>query len=103
VRHAVAQFNRGAMAVRDGLYNGQAQARATFRRPRSPVEACKGAVPVLGCDVVREESTGILYALEANGFGQTWPVLLIVFGLLSLLGRGVRPERPDGRIPGGPQ
>jgi hypothetical protein len=26
------------------------------------------------------------------GFGQTWPVLLIVFGLLSLLGRGTAPD-----------
>jgi hypothetical protein len=34
--------------------------------------AALGEVPVLGCDVIREESTGILYALEANGFGQTW-------------------------------
>ena len=37
------------------------------------------------------------------GFNQTWPVLLIVFGLLSLLGRGAHPERPDGRAPGAPQ
>jgi hypothetical protein len=38
---------------------------------------------------------GILFALNnftPYGFGQTWPVLLIVFGLLSLLGRGEAPS-----------
>jgi LiaI-LiaF-like transmembrane region len=37
---------------------------------------------------------GILFALNnftPYGFGQTWPVLLIVFGLFSLLGRGNEP------------
>ncbi len=37
---------------------------------------------------------GILFALNnftPYGFGQTWPVLLIVFGLLSLWGRGTAP------------
>lgn len=29
-------------------------------------------VPVLGCDIVREERTGDLFALEANSFGMTW-------------------------------
>ena len=29
-------------------------------------------VPVLGCDIVREEPTGKLFALEANSFGMTW-------------------------------
>ncbi len=52
---------------------------------------------------------GILFALNnftIYGFHQTWPVLLIVFGLLSLLGRttglppaGVPPGAPP---PGGP-
>lgn len=34
---------------------------------------------------------GVLFALNnftPYGFSETWPVLLIVFGLLSLLGRG---------------
>lgn len=29
-------------------------------------------IPVLGCDIVREEKSGSLYALEANSDGQTW-------------------------------
>jgi uncharacterized membrane protein YphA (DoxX/SURF4 family) len=42
---------------------------------------------------------GALFALNNftnYGFHQTWPVLLIVFGLLSLLGRttGVPPKEP---------
>ena len=40
---------------------------------------------------------GILFALNnftPYGFGQTWPVLLIVFGLLSLWGRGAVPPPP---------
>jgi hypothetical protein len=41
--------------------------------------------------------------LTPYSFQQTWPVLLIVFGLLSLLGRSARPERPDGRAPGASQ
>jgi hypothetical protein len=40
---------------------------------------------------------GALFALQnfTNvGFDKTWPVLLIVFGLLSLLQRGAAPPRP---------
>ena len=40
---------------------------------------------------------GALFALQnftRFGFDQTWPVLLIVFGLLSLLQRGAAPPRP---------
>jgi hypothetical protein len=39
---------------------------------------------------------GVLFALQnftRFGFDQTWPVLLIVFGLLSLLQRGAAPPR----------
>jgi hypothetical protein len=50
---------------------------------------------------------GTLFALNNftnYGFHQTWPVLLIVFGLLSLLGRttGVTPPAtpPSGTGPG---
>jgi uncharacterized membrane protein YphA (DoxX/SURF4 family) len=55
---------------------------------------------------------GVLFALNNftdYGFHQTWPVLLIVFGLLTLLGRGsggVYPSGtpgPSGRGPGGPR
>jgi hypothetical protein len=49
---------------------------------------------------------GSLFALNnftEFGFHQTWPVLLIVFGLLSLLGRtaGRPAEAPPGPPPGG--
>ncbi|HLI83133.1 MAG TPA: DUF5668 domain-containing protein [Bryobacteraceae bacterium] len=40
-------------------------------------------------------TVGVLFALNnftPYGFGKTWPVLLIVLGLLSLLGRGERPQ-----------
>jgi hypothetical protein len=45
---------------------------------------------------------GVLFALNNFtpwGFQQTWPVLLIVFGLLSLMRRAVTPPRP---YPAGP-
>ena len=34
--------------------------------------AALSEVPVLGCDIVREERTGKLFALEANSYGMTW-------------------------------
>jgi uncharacterized membrane protein YphA (DoxX/SURF4 family) len=55
---------------------------------------------------------GVLFALNNftdYHFHQTWPVLLIVFGVLSLLGRGVGGTYPSGasgppsRGPGGPR
>jgi hypothetical protein len=42
-------------------------------------------------------TVGVLFALNnftSYGFDKTWPVLLIVFGLLSLLRRGVEPAPP---------
>jgi hypothetical protein len=45
---------------------------------------------------------GVLFALNnftPYGFGETWPVLLIVIGLLSLL---TRSGAPSGTLPGGP-
>ncbi|HEV3197553.1 MAG TPA: DUF5668 domain-containing protein [Bryobacteraceae bacterium] len=61
---------------------------------RSLVRAIRGPITLI--------TVGVLFALNnftPYGFGQTWPVLLIVFGLLSLLRRGTeRPEPP----PGGP-
>lgn len=47
-------------------------------------------------------TVGVLFALNnltPYGFAETWPVLLIVVGLLSLLGRGSTPPQP----PRGPQ
>jgi hypothetical protein len=57
--------------------------------PRSLVSAIRGPVTLI--------TVGILFALNnftAFGFDKTWPVLLIVFGLLSLLRRGVEPAPP---------
>jgi hypothetical protein len=48
---------------------------------------------------------GALFALQnftRFGFEQTWPVLLIVFGLLSLLQRGSAPPRAAQMPPGPP-
>lgn len=43
-------------------------------------------------------TVGVLFALNnftPYGFGETWPVLLIVLGLVSILGRG--PGQRGGR------
>jgi hypothetical protein len=53
---------------------------------RSTVSAVRGPITLI--------TVGALFALQnftGYGFDQTWPVLLIVFGLLSLLARGTRP------------
>ena len=45
---------------------------------------------------------GVLFALQnftRFGFDQTWPVLLIVFGLMSLLGRVAAPPAPPAPPP----
>src|SRR5208337_4589516 len=45
---------------------------------------------------------GVLFALQnfTNlGFDKTWPVLLIVFGLLSMMQRGTAPPRPPQMPP----
>ncbi len=53
-------------------------------------------------------AVGVLFALDhftAYSFRQTWPVLLIVFGVLTLFGRETRPPYvptpPAGMPPGG--
>jgi hypothetical protein len=46
---------------------------------------------------------GVLFALNnftRFGFSETWPVLLIVLGLLSLLGRQTNPPPPYSSPPG---
>lgn len=46
---------------------------------------------------------GVLFAMQnftPYSFDRTWPVLLIVFGLLSLMGRGMEPAPPPPPPPG---
>jgi hypothetical protein len=56
---------------------------------RSFVHAIRGPITLI--------TVGLLFALNnftQYGFDKTWPVLLIVFGLLSLLRRGLEPVPP---------
>jgi len=58
-------------------------------RPRSLLRAIRGPITLI--------TLGVLFALNnftQYRFEQTWPVLLIVFGLLSLVRRTVEPPRP---------
>jgi len=58
-------------------------------RPRSVIRAVRGPITLI--------TVGVLFALNnftAWGFDKTWPVLLIVFGLLSLARRSFEPEPP---------
>jgi hypothetical protein len=55
-------------------------------RNRSGIRGTRGPILVI--------TVGVLFALQnftPYNFGETWPVLLIVVGLLSLLGRGTAP------------
>lgn len=65
-----------------------------MRGDRSTIRAIRGPIILI--------TVGVLFALQSfniYGFDQTWPVLLIVIGLLSLCGRAVRSAQPPG--PGG--
>jgi len=60
----------------------------------SMVRAIRGPVTLI--------TVGVLFALNnftQYGFDKTWPVLLIVFGLLSLLRRGMEPVAPEPTPP----
>src|ERR1051325_11646329 len=60
-----------------------------MRGDRSTLRAVKGPIILI--------TLGILFALQSFnicGFDQTWPVLLIVVGLLSLMGRAAAPPPP---------
>ena len=49
---------------------------------------------------------GVLFAMDhftAYSFRQTWPVMLIVFGVLTLFGRETRPPYVPPPSPGGAQ
>jgi hypothetical protein len=64
----------------------------------STIRAIRGPVTLI--------TIGVLFALNnftRYGFDQTWPVILIVFGLLSLLRRGTQPAgAPPAGGPGAP-
>ena len=67
-------------------------------RPRSLVRAIRGPITLI--------TLGVLFALNnftQYRFEQTWPVLLIVFGLLSLVRRSFEPPRPPRQGPYGYQ
>ncbi len=60
----------------------------------STVRAIRGPVTLI--------TVGVLFTLQnftRYTFDQTWPVILIVFGLLSLVGRGVEPRQPAAAPP----
>ena len=64
-----------------------------MRDERPPIRAIRGPIILI--------TVGALFVLQnfTNiDFGQTWPVLLIVIGLLSLLGRSAR-TAPPGQPP----
>jgi hypothetical protein len=57
----------------------------------STIRAIRGPITLI--------TIGVLFALNnftEYGFDRTWPVILIVFGLLSLLRRGMQPAPPAG-------
>lgn len=78
-----------------------------MRGDRNTIRALRGPVTLI--------TVGVLFALQnftPYNFGQTWPVLLIVLGLMSLLGRTVAPppappppqygwQPPADQTPGG--
>ena len=65
-----------------------------MRDNRSLVCAVRGPITLI--------TLGALFALNnftPYGFDKTWPVLLIVFGLLSLMRRGLEPAPPPPAAP----
>ena len=65
--------------------------RRRMRREREPslLRAIRGPITLI--------TVGVLFALNnftPYSFDKTWPVLLIVFGLLSLMKRGLEPPPP---------
>jgi hypothetical protein len=66
-------------------------------KEQSLIRAIRGPITLI--------TIGVLFVLQnftRYGFDQTWPVILIVFGLLSLLGRRMEPAPPPpGPVPFG--
>jgi hypothetical protein len=78
-----ASDRRGAREERRRLRDDR---RAARRRCDSLAYAVRGPVTLI--------TLGVLFALsnfKDIGFDRTWPVLLIVFGLFTLIGRGTAP------------
>ena len=78
-----------------GEINGQVDKetrRAMRRRERGMVYLIRGPITLI--------TVGVLFAFNnftQYGFDRTWPVILIVFGLLTLVGRGTSSPPPaDG-------
>ena len=62
---------------------------------RTGIRAIRGPIILI--------TVGVLFALQSfniYGFDQTWPVLLIVIGLLHLIGRTTIPAQPPYPPPG---
>jgi len=71
--------------------------RATRRQVDSLAYAVRGPVTLI--------TLGVLFALsnfKGIGFDKTWPVLLIVFGLFTLVGRGTASEPQPPAAPAPP-
>ena len=67
--------------------------RDRYREP-SVLRAIRGPITLI--------TVGVLFAFNnftAYSFDRTWPVLLIVFGLLSLLRRSIEPPPPPPAAP----
>jgi hypothetical protein len=68
--------------------------KSAMRGDRPTIRAIRGPIILI--------TVGVLFALQSfniYSFGQTWPVLLIVIGLLSLCGRAARPVPPAPGVP----
>jgi hypothetical protein len=77
-------------AIRDDIDRKMARKMAR-RNDTSLVRAIRGPIALI--------TVGVLFALnnfspERYSFDRTWPVLLIVFGLMSLLRRSIEPAIP---------
>ena len=79
------------MSDRDYGDTGDRDMRRKMRQCGEPslLRAIRGPITLI--------TVGVLFALNnftPYGFDKTWPVLLIVFGLLSLMKRGLEPAPP---------
>ena len=81
-------------AQREARWADRQARRDARRQQRGPLRSIRGPVLLI--------TVGVLFALQnftPYGFEQTWPVLLVVAGLLSLLGRVAAPPPPPAPPP----